>query len=72
MKIYYSLGFYIDPGTGRGTGSGYKINYLSNVCDEFRYSSYVFNGNGRYFFTKLVNMTLQWLKDLLVLLFFFS
>ena len=66
MNIYYSLGFYIDPKTGRGAGSFNKIKCLSSVCDEFLFSSYLLKSNRGYFLTKFLNMVLQWLRDLYV------
>ena len=68
MKIYYSLGFYIDPKTGRGSGSANKIKCLSNLCDEFHWSSYHLRRDKRYFSTKALNMFLQLLRDIYVLL----
>jgi glycosyltransferase involved in cell wall biosynthesis len=69
MKIYYSVGFFIDNKTGRGTGTLSKIHCLSKICDEFCFSSYVFKTNRAYLLTKLINMILLWLSDVYYILF---
>ena len=69
MKIYYSVGFFIDSRTGRGTGTASKIHCLSKICDELRFSSYMFRTNRAYLLTKLLNIVLLWLSDLYSILF---
>lgn len=39
MKIYYTLGFYLDPSTGRGAGSLAKIANLSRLSEDFHAES---------------------------------
>jgi len=69
MKIYYSLGFYLDPHTGRGVGSYNKIKQLLALCDQFRSSSYLIKRKNGYLFNKLLNVTFLWFKDVFELLF---
>ena len=68
MKIYYSLGFALDPKTGRGEGSLRKIQALSGAEVEVIVFSYFESLKGFYFFYKVLNIIYQVLADTYYLL----